>query len=133
MTDPSIDRVPAEPGPTGRSSARPVRAAIVTVDPLLVDYLTGLHPDLAAGLLTRLPGTSEGILRDTDALLVLTAEHDHSMGGRAMTVYLGTDLDDASVWERAVKLRAEHVAFLPDPAAEARILGWITGTRSRRE
>ena len=34
------------------------------------------------------------------------------------TVYLGTDLDDADVWARAVKLRARDVLVLPDQDAQ---------------
>ncbi len=33
---------------------------------------------------------------------------------RRRVVVLGTDLDDAGIWQRAVEVGAEHVAFLPD-------------------
>lgn len=36
---------------------------------------------------------------------------------RPSVVLLGADLDDASVWQRAVEMGAEHVVFLPDGEA----------------
>jgi secretion/DNA translocation related CpaE-like protein len=36
------------------------------------------------------------------------------LGRRSKVVVLGRDLDDASIWQRAVEVGAEHVVFLPD-------------------
>lgn len=36
------------------------------------------------------------------------------LGRRAKVVVLGGDLDDGSIWQRAVQVGAEHVVFLPD-------------------
>ena len=99
---------------------------MVTACPLLASHLTALHPRLEAwglrtALLTRLAGI--GTLRDRDGLLLLT-HHDPafacagSNGLVTTTVYLGTDLDDADVWARAVKLRAREVLVLPDQDAQ---------------
>lgn len=103
-----------------------VRAAVVTVDPLLAEHLAGLHEGVRSVVLTRLPGASEGTLRDTDALLVLAGRPAaDGSATRPTTVYVGTDLDDATVWARAVKLRIDHVVVLPDPDAEAQLRRWL--------
>ncbi|MDP9431573.1 MAG: hypothetical protein M3P91_02305 [Actinomycetota bacterium] len=81
---------------------------MVTACPLLAAHLTALHSSLRTALLTRLAGI--GRLRDRDGLLLLT-HHDPAAGDAAgngqvtTTIYLGTDLDDADVWARAIKLR----------------------------
>lgn len=36
------------------------------------------------------------------------------LGRRSNVVVLGRDLDDGSIWQRAVEMGAEHVVFLPD-------------------
>jgi len=96
-----------------------VRAVAVTACPLLAEHLSGLHPGVRSVLLTRIAGI--GTLRDLDALLLLT-HHDPASPGASpagnglvtTTLYIGTDLDDADVWARAVKLRAAEVLFVPD-------------------
>lgn len=103
-----------------------VRAAVVTVDPLLAAHLAALHTGVHTAVLTRLPGTTEGTLRDTDALLVLAGRPTpDGPATRPTTIYVGTDLDDASGWARAVKLRADHVVVLPDTDAEAQLRQWL--------
>ena len=105
--------------PDTRPDLTGVAAVVVTACPLLASHLTALHPRLEAwglrtALLTRLAGI--GTLRDRDGLLLLT-HHDPAAAGNGLvttTVYLGTDLDDAGVWARAVKLRARDVLVLPD-------------------
>ena len=94
-------------------------AVVVTACPLLAAHLTALHPRLEAwglrtALLTCLAGI--GTLRDRDGLLLLTRRGDPAgdHGPATTAVYLGTDLDDADVWARAVKLRARDVLVLPD-------------------
>ena len=92
-------------------------AFVVTVCPLLAAHVTALQPGLRTALLTRLAGI--GTLRDRDGLLVLTHRDPAADNGLATTtVYLGTDLDDADVWARAVKLRARDVLVLPDQDAQ---------------
>ena len=112
---------------TPRGHTHPaVGAVVVTVDPLLAVHLAGLHTGAHTAVLTRLPGTAEGPLRDTDALLVLDGRlTPDGTNVRPTTVYVGTDLDDATVWGRAVKLRADHVVVLPDPDAEAELRRWL--------
>ncbi|HVF20382.1 MAG TPA: septum site-determining protein Ssd [Mycobacteriales bacterium] len=53
------------------------------------------------------------------ALVVVGADLASALRSAALprrpgVVLLGDDLDDATVWQRAVELGAEHVAFLPD-------------------
>ena len=101
---------PALPGPL---------AAVLTVDPLLAERVSALHPAVHAVLLTRLSGTREGVLRDTDGLLILAGTSGQSGSpAAARRVYIGTNLDDATVRTRAVRLGAPCVMFLPDDAAE---------------
>jgi hypothetical protein len=93
---------------------------VVTACPLLAAHLTALHPGLRSALLTRL--ASIGTLRDRDGLLLLT-HHDPAAaapgnGLVTTTIYLGTNLDDADVWARAVKLRVREVLVLPDQDAQ---------------
>ena len=101
---------PALPGPL---------AAVLTVDPLLAERVSALHPAVHAVLLTRLSGTGEGVLRNTDGLLILAGPsgRDDSPAA-ARRIYLGTNLDDATAWTRAATLRAPCVMFLPDAAGE---------------
>lgn len=131
MTDSTTDETPhghtraSQTPPAETSGTRPpVRAAVVTVDPLLAAHLAGLHAGVHTAVLTRLPGTTEGTLRDSDAPLVLAGrlipDGTHT---RPTTVYVGTDLEDATVWARAVELRADHVLILP--AAEAPLRQWL--------
>jgi len=93
-------------------------AVVVTACPLLAAHVTALQPGLRTAQLTRLAGI--GTLRDRDGLLLLTHRRDPAggHGPATTTVYLGTDLDDADVWARAVKLRARDVLVLPDQDAQ---------------
>jgi len=83
----------------------------------MLDAAARFHNYSLGNLLLIAPGT----LRDLDALLLLT-HHDHASPGASpagnglvtTTLYIGTDLDDADVWARAVKLRAAEVLFVPD-------------------
>ena len=109
--------------PETRPDLTGVRAVAVTACPLLAAHLSALHPAVATALLTRLAGI--GTLSDTDALLLLT-HHDPSSpaanpagtGLVTETLYIGTDLDDADVWARAVKLRAAEVLIVPSDDAK---------------
>ena len=95
-----------------------VRAVALTTSPQLARHLADLHPGVRTALLTRLAGI--GTLRDTDALLLLTSYDPDRRGtspGNGLvttTLFIGSDLDDAQVWDRAVKLRAEQVLIVPD-------------------
>ena len=102
-----------------------IRAVAFTACPLLAAHLNRLHPGLRTCLLTRLAGI--GTLPDSDALLLLTrydpASPAASPAGNGLvttTVYIGTDLDDAGIWNRATKLRAGQVYILPDQDAQLR-------------
>ncbi len=102
-----------------------IRAVAFTTCPLLAAHLHRLHPGIRTCLLTRLAGI--GTLPDTDALLLLThydpASPAASPAGNGLVtsaVYIGTDLDDAGIWNRATKLRAEQVYTLPDQDAQLR-------------
>ncbi len=95
-----------------------VHAVALTCCPLLAAHLAGLHPGIRTGLLTRLAGI--GTLPDTDALLLLTrrapddvATSPAGNGLSTTTVYIGTNLDDAGVWDRMVKLGASQILFSP--------------------
>ena len=115
--------------PDTRPDLTGVRAVAVTTCPLLAAHLAELHPAVSTALLTRLAGI--GTLRDTDALLLLTRhDPDDPTAGPAgnglttETLYIGTDLDDADVWGRAVRLRAAEVLFAPgdDDTIAARLV-----------
>ena len=103
--------------PDTRPDLTGVRAVAVTTCPLLAAHLAGLHPAVSTALLTRLAGI--GALRDTDALLLSHHDPNDPVAGPAgngvvtETLYVGTDLDDADVWARAVKLRAADVLIVP--------------------
>ncbi len=109
--------------PHTRPDLSDVRAVVLTCCPMLAAHLVELHPAIRTCLLTRLAGI--GTLPDTDALLLLTRrDPDSATAGPAgnglvtTTVYVGTNLDDASVWARSVKLRAHQVLFSPSDDQE---------------
>lgn len=122
--------------PDTRPDAADVRAVVVTACPLLAEHLTGLHTGVYSALLTRIAGI--GTLPDSDALLLLAhhsgpTEPPETLAERlnTTTLYIGTDLDDAGVWARAVKLRADDVLFVPgdDKKLTARLAQHL-GTRA---
>lgn len=95
-------------------------ALLVTRDRLLVEDLTTLHPAIHA--VTRLPHDLDCPLPDRDGLLYLL---DQEPAGAVRCIYLTVDLDDATIWARAVSARADYVAVLPDAAP------WLTATLAR--
>jgi hypothetical protein len=127
MSDPTTGAQPTptqprttEPDTTEADPAtRPV-AVLLTGCRFLATYLTELHPGVvavtrstdsrAAGLLTASPAGVDpaGVLPVGDGLLVLSG------GSTRRAVYVSGDLDDAGIWDRAVRLGAGFVALLPD-------------------
>jgi secretion/DNA translocation related CpaE-like protein len=103
--------------PTGRPA--PTGPLIVTADDALADHLARICA--AAGAEPRLVRTEPPRALWEDAPLVLVgddlAEACAGLPRRADVLLLGLDLDDGSVWVRAVRLGAEHVLFLPDAQA----------------
>lgn len=67
----------------------------------------------ATALLTP-PGRHQHAARPRRLLLFTHQDAAGNTGPATTTIYLGTDLDDAEVWARAVKLRARQVLVLPD-------------------
>ncbi len=88
------------------STHTPRGGAVLTVDPAMAEHLAALHPDLRSAVLTRLPGTGEGALRDCDALLVL---------GEGDNIYISTDRTDEHLRWRARKLHATRTLQWADP------------------
>ena len=98
------------------------RPLIVTTDPALLEELlrlaaaAGVEPEVAHDV---------GAARRRWAgsvLVVVTAELAPALVRQGLprrpgVVLLGSDLDDAGVWEQAVGIGAEHVVFLPDAQA----------------
>jgi secretion/DNA translocation related CpaE-like protein len=103
-------------------AANPVhmpRPLLVTADPDALDDLLRLAATA---------GVEVDVARDvpsaracwTSAPLVVVGPDLHErvahsrLGRRPKVIALGRDLDDASIWQRAVEMGAEHVVFLPD-------------------
>lgn len=95
------------------------RPLLVTADPALLDALlrltaaAGVEPDVApdpTAARAAWPGAPLVVVGDdvADALVRVAVPR------RADVALVGTDLDDAGVWQRGVALGAEHVVFLPD-------------------
>ncbi len=98
---------------------RATRPLLVTTDERLLDDLLRLCA--AAGVEVDVVADAVAARRSwvTPPLVIVGADaapHVAALGPRRRegVVLVGTDLDDASVWQRAVDLGAEHVAFLPD-------------------
>ncbi|MCW2608118.1 MAG: minD [Frankiales bacterium] len=109
--EPYLSAVPA-PG----SSALPLA---VTADPDVLDDLLRLAA--TAGTELQVAPDAAGARRawETAPLVVVGADAARrcaraGLRRRTGVVLLGDDLDDASVWETAVHVGAEHVVFLPD-------------------
>jgi secretion/DNA translocation related CpaE-like protein len=95
------------------------RPLLATADPDALDDLlrlaatAGVEVDVAADL----PAVRQ---RWAAAPLVVVGPDlvdrvaDGRLPRRAKVVVLGRDLDDGSIWQRAVEVGAEHVVFLPD-------------------
>ncbi|MEV6207442.1 septum site-determining protein Ssd [Kitasatospora sp. NPDC051914] len=112
MSTPTTDSHPTDhPAPAG--------PLIVTADDALADHLTRICA--AAGAEPHVVRTEPTRARWESAPLVLVgddlAERCNGLPRRSGVLLLGLDLDDGSVWVRAVRLGAEHVLFLPDAQA----------------
>jgi len=104
----------SRPAPSG-----PARPLVVTGDEQLLDDLlrlaaaAGVDLDVADGAGAALRGWAAAPLvvvgADLSGALCRAA-----LPRRGAVALVGADLDDASVWPRAVELGAEHVLFLPD-------------------
>jgi secretion/DNA translocation related CpaE-like protein len=102
------------------------RPLAVTADPDVLDDLLRLAA--TAGTELDVAPDAAGARRAWAAAPLVLVGHDAAPGcararlpRRADVVLIGDGLDDAGVWELAVRLGAEHVVFLPD--AEP----WLTG------
>ncbi len=99
--------------PSGR------RPLLVTRDPMLLDDLVRIAATAGVELDVR---ADAGATRSAwvSAPAVLLGEDVAEAVGRAGferrddVVIIGIDLDDADIWERAVRVGAQHVVFLPD-------------------
>ncbi len=100
-------------------SAVPARPLAVTADPDVLDDLLRLAA--TAGTELQVAPDAAGARRAWDAAPLVVVGADAALGCAAAglrrrpgVVLLGDDLDDATVWETAVHVGAEHVVFLPD-------------------
>lgn len=97
----------------------PARPLVVTADPDVLDDLlrlaatVGVELEVAAdpGGSRRSWGTAPFVVVGIDAVPGLARLR---LPRRTGVVVLGCDLDDAGIWEAAVRVGGEHVVFLPD-------------------
>ena len=97
----------------------PERPLVVTSDPDVLDDLLRLAATAGAEVQVAADAGAARAAWSTASLVLLgpDAPEDCARLGlprRADVVLVGVDLDDAGVWERAVAVGAERVAFLPD-------------------
>lgn len=95
------------------------RPLIVTADPARLDDL--LRLTAVAGVEAEVAPDAGGARRSWSAAPVVVVSDDVAgllvdagLPRRRNVVLVGVDLDDGTVWQRAVELGAEHVVFLPD-------------------
>lgn len=98
------------------------RPLVVTCDPAVLDDVLRLA--VTAGVEVQVaPDLGAARAAWRTAPFVVVGDDAARAGGRRRlprregVVLVGTDLDDADVWVRAVDLGAEHVVFLPDADA----------------
>lgn len=100
----------------------PPRPLVVTADPDLLDDLlrlaaaAGVEPEVAADAVAARrswAGAAVVLVGDDLAPSVAAARPVRRPG----VVVVGTDLDDAGIWRRALDVGAEHVVVLPDGQA----------------
>ena len=102
-----------------RPDGPPARPLLVTEDPDVLEDLLRLAA--TAGVELEVVRDPAGARRGWGAAPLVLVGPDlvtrlgrSRLPRRAGVVVLGRDLDDASVWQRAVTVGAEHVVFLPD-------------------
>jgi secretion/DNA translocation related CpaE-like protein len=114
------------------------RALAVTGDPLLLDDLLRLAGDAELEVCAE-AATARRSWSDAPFVVVGADQVEAAVRMRFPrrngVVLVGDDLDDASVWQRAVELGAQHVVFLPDAeewlaAALADAAGGGAGTKA---
>ena len=101
------------------TAAAPSRPLLITGDPDLLDDVlrlsaaAGVDLDVAADPTAARPNWSRAplVLVGDDVAVSLKRAR---LRRRTEVVLVGRDLDDASIWERAVGVGAEHVTLLPD-------------------
>jgi secretion/DNA translocation related CpaE-like protein len=98
---------------------QPDRPLVATADPRLLDDLLRLAA--AADIEVEVAADAAAARRSWAAAPLVLVGSDVAVPlaqrpppRREAVVLIGGDLDDAGIWERAVNLGAEHVAFLPD-------------------
>ena len=107
-----------DPGESSVPSAS-IRPLLVTADPDVLEELLRLAATAGVELEVATDGTAAR-RSWTSAPLVLVGPDQVTrlsrirLTRRAGVVVVGRDLDDGSIWQRAVAIGAEHVVFLPD-------------------
>ncbi|MEP6462917.1 MAG: septum site-determining protein Ssd [Frankiaceae bacterium] len=91
----------------------------MTADALLLDDVVRIAATVGMELDVRPDLSSAAVLWASATMILLGDDAAVGMSGVAMSrrsdvILLGTDSDDADVWERAVWIGAQHVSFLPD-------------------
>ena len=100
-------------------SDRTARPLVVTSDPDVLEELLRLAATAGAELDVAHDAATARRSWSTAALVVVAADAAPGcarlrLPRRAAVVLLGSDLDDAGVWQLAVEVGAEQVAFLPE-------------------
>ena len=97
----------------------PTRPLVVTADPDVLDDLLRLAA--TAGTDLEVAADAGAARRSWSSAPLVVVGPDATSGcarlalpRRSGVVVVGVDLDDASIWQRAVSVGAEHVALLPD-------------------
>lgn len=98
---------------------RPRRALLVTADLDLLDDVLRLGAAAGAELEVAADLTAARASWATAPVVMVGGDLAEAAAGSRLprrddVVIVGTDLDDAEVWRRAVGLGADHVVFLPD-------------------
>ena len=109
--------MPAVPAP--RPFDRTSRVLVVTADPDVLDDLLRLAA--TAGTQLEVASDAGAARRSWSAAPLVVVGPDAGddcarlgLPRRSGVVLIGVDLDDAGIWQRAVQVGAERVAFLPD-------------------
>jgi secretion/DNA translocation related CpaE-like protein len=102
---------------------RPLRPLAVTADPELLEELLRLAPTAGVELEVAADLGAAAVSWSSAPCVIVGDDAARAAAGRRGRVALprrqdvavvGSDLDDAGVWQRAVLVGAEHVVFLPD-------------------